>query len=127
FTKQFKRKGENLMANFSYGEDREDGTEIFDQKFYNPQGQERPAFDLRNNLNSEFTRSYNAQIDYTLPFNENQKLEAGFRSSSRTDEESLISDSYDQNLGTFVRDYDLSNDFELEDIVHAFYSNYQHQ
>ncbi|HEY1024172.1 MAG TPA: TonB-dependent receptor [Sphingobacteriaceae bacterium] len=127
FTRQFKRKGENLTANFQFGQDKEDGSERFNQNFYTPAGVIRDTVDRRITDNKEFTTNYNFQVDYTLPFTERQKLEAGYRTTIRNDEESQFSESFDPSQNRFQPDVNLTNDFFLDDIVHAVYTNYQNQ
>jgi len=123
FRRDFKRAGENLMANFSYGRSTEDGIQTFNQTFSDP----NQLPDQRINNGYEEGRNTNIQIDYTLPFNENQRLEAGYRTSIRKNNEEQISDSFNPQTNEFERDYDLTNNFELEDIVHSLYSNYQNK
>lgn len=127
FTRQFKRKGENLTANVQFGQDKEDGSERFNQNFFTPTGSQRDTLDRRITDNKEFTRNYNIQIDYTLPFSDKQKFEAGYRTTVRNDEESQISELFDRTQNRFLTDASLTNDFYLDDIVHAVYTNYQNQ
>ena len=127
FNRDFKRKGENLVANISFGQDKEAGIQNFNQNFFNSDGVPRDTVDRRINNSGEFSTSYNFQLDYTLPIKENQKVEAGFRSSIRNNDETQISDYYNQGSGMHIRDYNLSNNFQMKDIVHAVYTNYQNQ
>src|SRR5690606_9873720 len=113
FSKDFKRTGENLMANFSFGRSTEDGIQTFDQLFTDP----NYFADRRINDGYEDGKNINIQVDYTLPFSESQRFEAGYRTSIRKDDEEQISDSFNPQTNTFERDYDLTNAFELEDIV----------
>lgn len=122
FRRDFNRPGENLMANFAYGKSTEDGVQHFNQVF-----SEDAPDDQRINNTSEVGKNANIQIDYVLPFDEENKLEAGYRTSIRYDDEEQISDSFDPVSKSLVRDYDLTNRFEMEDIVHSVYSNYQNK
>lgn len=123
FRRDFNRPGENLMANIAYGKSTEDGIQTFNQIFSNPS----LAGDRRINDGYEEGQNVNIQVDYTLPFSENHRLEAGYRTSIRKDNEEQISDSFNPETNTFERDYDITNEFELEDIVHSLYSNYQNK
>src|SRR5690554_168257 len=123
FRRDFNRPGENLMANISYGKSTEDGIQTFRQTFSNP----AQVTDRRINDGYEEGQNVNIQVDYTLPFSENHRLEAGYRTSIRKDDEEQISDSFNPETNTFERDYDITNAFELEDIVHSLYSNYQNK
>ncbi|WP_118193515.1 outer membrane beta-barrel family protein [Albibacterium indicum] len=119
----FNRPGENLMVNLSYGKSTEDGIQHFNQVF----SESNQPDDQRINNTSEVGINTNIQIDYVLPFDEEHRLEAGFRTSIRNDDEEQISDRFDLATNSFVRDYDLTNRFDLEDIVHSIYSNYQNK
>lgn len=127
FNRQLKRKGESLVGNFSFGQQKEDENQDFIQNFFSPDGSLRDTIDRRVNGNGEFTNSLNVQVDYTLPINQEQKLEAGYRSTIRKDEETQTSDVFNPAYDDFVRDYNLTNDFSLDDIVHAVYTSYQNQ
>lgn len=123
FRRDFNRPGENLMANFAYGKSTEDGIQHFNQVF-SENGQ---PDDQRINNTSEVGKNANIQIDYVLPFDEENRLEAGYRTSIRYDDEEQISDRFDPVSNSLIRDYDLTNRFEMEDIVHSVYSNYQNK
>lgn len=123
YKREFNRPGEELVANFSYGKSTEDGSQSFDQQFSNV----NQAIDRRLNENDEDDKSINIQLDYILPFGDDARLEAGYRTSIRNSNEMQLSDSFDPLSNSFIRDYDLSNGFEMEDIVHAAYGNYQNK
>lgn len=120
FKQDLTREGENIMANVTYGHDSEDGTNDFVQTY----GNGNPDF-LRNNITSEAGTNWNLQLDYTLPFSDNHKLEAGYRSIIRNTDESQWSDVFDPASQQFQPDYAISNDFILRNGVHALYINYQ--
>lgn len=127
FTRKFKRQGEELIANFSFGESFEDEGENFNQNFYYPGRLNTDSIDRRKNINTEERTSYNIQADYTLPFSKQQKFETGYRTTIRLGDDGQISDQYNPANGLFERDYSLTNDFSSEDIVHAVYASYQNQ
>ncbi|WDF67969.1 TonB-dependent receptor [Sphingobacterium oryzagri] len=120
FKQDLKREGENIMANVTYGNDSEEGT----NDFYQTYASGIPDFQ-RNNITSEAGTNWNFQLDYTLPFAENHKLEAGYRSIIRNSEDSQWSDVFDPVQQEFQPDYAISNDFVLRNGVHAMYVNYQ--
>ncbi len=127
FSRKFKKQGEELTANFSFGERNEDEDENFNQDFFQFSGIQRDTIDRRITVNDGQGKNYNIQVDYTLPFNQQQKLETGYRTTIRKDNQSQVSDRYNYRTGLYNRDYNLTNDFDLEDIVHAFYASYQNQ
>ena len=117
---ELKRTGEEITANITYGNDREDGTNDFSQKYSNG----LPDF-YRKNVTKEAGQNLNFQVDYVLPFDEDHKFEAGYRTIVRKSEDSQLSDKLDTITGAFFRDYAVSNEFELTNSVHALYANYQ--
>ncbi|WP_028295385.1 outer membrane beta-barrel family protein [Olivibacter sitiensis] len=124
FKREFKREGEELMANVSYGRSKEDGIQTFNQFASDP------SISIDNdriNDTYEDGNNTNIQIDYTLPFSGDQKLEAGYRTTLRNGNEQQLSDIRNPQTGQYERDYDLTNDFNIEDIVHALYANYQNK
>lgn len=123
FRRDFNRPGEMLLANISYGKEDEDGIEEFYQEFTDPE-----QFDARSLEDTyEEGDNLNIQIDYTLPFSEDSKLEAGYRTTIRNSWEEQISDTLNIETNQFDRDYNYSNQFDLKDIVHAVYTNYQNK
>lgn len=124
FKREFNREGEELMANVAFGRSKEDGLQVFDQFASDP------SISIDNdriNDTYEDVKNTNIQIDYTLPFSNEQKLEAGYRTTLRYGDERQLSDVLNPASGVYERDYDLTNDFNIEDIVHALYGNYQNK
>ncbi|MGV3508203.1 MAG: outer membrane beta-barrel protein, partial [Sphingobacteriaceae bacterium] len=127
FTRKFKKQGEELVANFSFGESFEDEGESFNQNFNYPGRLNTDSIDRRKNINTEERMSYNIQADYTLPFSKQQKFETGYRTTIRIGDDGQVSDQYNPVTTQFERDYSITNDFSSEEIVHAVYANYQNQ
>lgn len=123
FKKEFKRAGEELSFNAAYGRNKEDGLQEFNQSFSNTA---TPA-DRRINDTYEKGDNINIQLDYILPFNEESKFEAGYRSAIENEDESQLSTRFDPLSNSFLPDYDVSNNFELKEEVHAIYTNYQNK
>lgn len=121
FKHQFKRQGEELTANASYGRDKEDGTNGFWQNYTD--GRKSTA---RKNVTSEDGKNINLQLDYVLPFSEVSKFEAGYRSQIRKSFDTQVSDTLVVNE-IYARDYRISNDFDFTSAVHAVYANYQNK
>lgn len=121
FKHQFKREGEELTGNASYGRDKEDGTNDFSQNYTD--GRKATS---RKNVTSEDGKNINLQLDYVLPFSELSKFEAGYRSQIRKSFDTQFSRSLD-SIGNYVPDYRISNDFDFTSTVHAIYANYQNK
>jgi outer membrane cobalamin receptor len=121
FKHQFKREGEELTGNASYGRDKEDGTNDFSQNYTD--GRKATS---RKNVTSEDGKNINLQLDYVLPFSEVSNFEAGYRSQIRKSFDTQFSRSLD-SIGNYVPDYRISNDFDFTSTVHAIYANYQNK
>src|SRR5690606_18438548 len=120
YKRTFKREGEELMANVSFGYDTEDGTNDFHQTYASGIADLR-----RQNTTSELGRNWNFQLDYTLPLGEDHKFEAGYRSILRYADESQYSALLDTLTNKFATDFSVTNDFDMSSAVHALYANYQ--
>lgn len=119
---RFDNKSE-LVGNFSYGSDREAGDNVFDQTYSAVPGglYER----LRLNDTEEDGKNINLQLDYVMPFGDNHKFEAGYRTIIRSSREYQYS-QVDSTTG-LRPDYRISNDFDMTSSVHALYANYQNK
>lgn len=123
FEHGFAREGEALVANVSFGRDTEEGINTFNQTFTDPAG----VLDRRINRTSEDGRNLNLQLDYERPLGEDQRIEAGYRSIIRKSGDTQHSEYFNVNQGVFLPDYDISNDFDMESIVHALYTSYRNK
>lgn len=123
FEHKFAREGELLSASFDYGNDSEAGVNRFDQVFTDV----GMVPDRRVNDTREAGRSIRAHIDYVRPLGEDSKFEAGYRTSIRRADEEQRSRYFDADQNAFVPDYDLTNDFDMENTVHALYANFQNK
>jgi len=124
FKREFQREGEELTANVSYGRSQEDGIQTFEQSATDSS---IIIDDNRINDTYEKEKRVNIQVDYVIPFSKEQKLETGYRSTLEYDNEQQLSDVLSSESGLYERDYDLTNDFNMDDIVHAVYVNYQNK
>ena len=119
FKRELARKGEEISANVTFGNDKEDGTNHYLQTFDNGRLDQE-----RKNITGENGKNWNVQVDYVLPLGENHKFEAGYSTIIRNSDESQHSDTL-MSDGNFMPDYRVSNDFEMRSGVHALYANYQ--
>ena len=101
----------------------------FSQLFFNSNGtaSTNRISTLRNNYVDQGDKNYNIQLDYTLPLKDESKFEAGYRSTLGYNTTDQISDTLLNNSTVYGRDLTQSSLFELENIVHAIYANYQNQ
>src|SRR5690606_27038779 len=118
----FNRKDEELTANLSFGRQTEDGYNLYNQLFSavtNPEEE-------RLNETGEDGHNFNFQVDYIRPFGEKIKFEAGYRSNVRLRDDRQYS-SFAVGGANLLPDYRASNEFEMNNQVHALYLNYQQQ
>jgi outer membrane receptor protein involved in Fe transport len=129
FSHKFKNPKEEIIANFSFGNGTQDLTEEISQLFFNSNGtaSTNRISTLRNNYVDQGDKNYNIQLDYTLPLKDESKFEAGYRSTLGYNTTDQISDTLLNNSTVYGRDLTQSSLFELENIVHAIYANYQNQ
>src|SRR5690606_13837280 len=105
FKRELKREGEELTANVTYGNDKEDGTNDYEQT--------NPSFvSKRFNETGEKGQNWNFQLDYLLPLGENHKFEAGYRTTLRNSNDFQYSDTLANEL--WIPDYTVSNEFEMK-------------
>lgn len=69
-------------------------------------------------------RDFSLQSDYVHPFSEESKLETGFKSRYRKKENDYTNQSYDYSTNQFVINQGLTNNFQYDDFVNAFYAQY---
>src|SRR5690606_33503804 len=105
--------------NVTFGDDREDGLNDYVQTF----DVDRLRLE-RYNETGEQGQNWNFQLDYVLPFGENHKFEAGYRTTLRGSDEHQYSDTLAVD-GMINPDFRVSNDFGMRSGVHALYANYQ--
>jgi outer membrane receptor protein involved in Fe transport len=129
FSHKFKKPKEEIIANFSFGNGNEGQDEEIAQLFFNSNGSKSTnrITNFRNNYVDEGNKNYNIQVDYTLPLKNESKFEAGYRSTLGFNNTDQISDTLLNNSINFGRDLSQTSLFELENIVHAVYANYQNQ
>src|SRR5690606_31731485 len=119
--RDLRHKGEELLANFAYGYDGEEGVNRFSQDYTTPPSgmYER----MRINDTEEDGRNINVQLDYVRPFGDNHKFEAGYRTIVRSSLEHQY--ALVESTGGLRPEYRVSNDFDMTSSVHALYANYQ--
>ena len=126
FDHKFKKKDEELTANVGYSSSRDNEFDYLNTAygFYNPDS----AYDYnQNNHIIGHQSNWNLQADYTLPLNNHNKLDFGYRSTFSTNDNNYIVDTLNNASQMLNFDQALSNDFTYHEQVHALYSNYQQQ
>ncbi|HEY4196177.1 MAG TPA: TonB-dependent receptor, partial [Mucilaginibacter sp.] len=123
---KFKKKDEDLTANIGYSTSHDNEYDYLNTayNFYNPDS----AYNYKqNNHTIGHQRNLNLQADYTVPLNNHNRLDVGYRSVFNTNDNNYIVDTL--NNASNMLDYDplLSNHFIYHEQVHSLYTNYQQQ
>jgi outer membrane receptor protein involved in Fe transport len=127
YSHKFKTSQE-LTFNFGYSKGNNDNYQEYNTAVYNQNGLPfNGENELLTNTNDGNNKNYNIQADYNMPLGKLGKLESGYRSQIRYADNNTVAQVYDNALGQFQEDYQLSNTFNSKDQVHALYMNYQNQ
>lgn len=128
FSTKFKKPKEELTANISYGNNAEEEFDDLNTNEY--MYLQTPAYSynrVQRNNNQGINNNWNMQLDYTNPIGKAGKLEAGYRTTIRKDDNDFIADTLVTATGNFVTDADISSRFIYDEKIHAVYGNYQQQ
>lgn len=125
FDHKYKKKGEELTANFNYGTDKNNNFDNLFSEYYN---YKLPSYTRTQQHNTTIGtgKNWNIQADYTLPLT-NGKLEAGVRSNINNSDGNYVVDTLNNTSGGFDYNPFLSNRFIYKENINAAYTNYQHQ
>lgn len=78
----------------------------------------------RNQFDNETNDEFNGQIDYTHPFSENTKLEAGVKEVYRNTDNDYKSEDYNYTTNTFENNVNLTNRFQYAENILSAYLTY---
>ncbi len=124
YKKMFERKGHELNFDFRYQDEEEEERSVFIEKHFLPD-EVTPA--NRANLeqrsrNVEGNRNLIFQLDYTLPLNDDEKIEAGLRSGIRDIKNDFKVEQVEN--GEFVALDNYTNNLLYDENIHAAYASY---
>ena len=119
FTKNFKKSGHKLSFDFQLEDSsEEENSDITNTQIF-PVAVKDPSEKVNSNQEQ---KDILLQGDYVLPIGENQQFEAGFR-STLLDQTTDYRYFYEED-NDFILDNNLSNIFNYDENIHAFYSQY---
>lgn len=128
YSHKFKKAGEELTFNFGYTRGTNNNDQEYNTGIYSLNGLAVDVDPLmQTNINDGVNKNYNIQADYILPMGKFGKIETGYRSQIRYSDNTTIATEFDNTTGQYEPEYDLSNQFNSKDQVHALYFNYQNQ
>ncbi|WP_432712408.1 TonB-dependent receptor domain-containing protein [Pedobacter sp.] len=128
YVHKFSKPRTELTFNFGYAKGSNDNFQQYNTEIFNQNGADVTLpLKVNNNNGIGDDKNYNIQADYTLPIGKTGKFEAGYRSQIRYADNNTIAEKLNTTTGAYEMDYQVSNDFNSKDQVHAIYANYQNQ
>lgn len=125
YTKKFNRPRQELSIQARHSISPGDNQSFFNEQEYNLDY--TPAnvdpF-IQNNITDATTKFTVIQADYVNPISKKVKYELGYKSIIRDMANDFFSQSLDNDLGEYIPDNDLNNNFEYNEQVHAVYGIY---
>ena len=122
FTKQFGKTGEQLTADFMFANNNTTTHNNFITA-YNNTGSFTPNPNWQQNTGNGNSKLLMLQADYEDPIKQG-KLEAGYKSSFRFNQNNLEAYLYDNNSAAFEYNNNLSSHFSYNEQIHAAYATY---
>jgi outer membrane receptor protein involved in Fe transport len=121
YTLKFKNPKQTLTNDMSYLRWTDNSTSNSVTDYYINTGTPQAK---RNQFNNEVNNEFNGQFDYTQPFSENAKLEAGVKEVYRNTDKDYKSEDYNYTTNTFVNNANLTNRFKYSDNILSAYLTY---
>lgn len=123
YTKNFSKDGHKLTIDLQAQDSNEDaGSNISDRDIFHSIIVPLPETEYDRTSTEMNQKSYLAKVDYVLPIGETSQFEFGFRSNFDTNNTDYVVEELIDN--TWTNDLDFSNELELEENVHAIYTQY---
>jgi len=120
YTTKFNDNGHQLSANINYNKNSsKNNTFIFNHETY-------PNIDLYKQKyhKDEYVDNYFLQIDYTLPFKNNSKLEAGMKSNFRNYRNDFTTSHLNKITNVFELIPEFTNDIDYDENVYGYYATF---
>jgi outer membrane receptor protein involved in Fe transport len=120
-TFKFKKPKQTLTTDAIYSQNTDEENGFTIENYITPPsgnpGQEKEFSKIND-------RDFSIQSDYSHPFTEESKLEAGYKIRYRNKENDYTNQKFDYTLNQYVIDPNLTNSFEYNDLVSAAYAQY---
>ena len=128
FQHKFKTEGHKIEANIFYssesGIDGDEENEMLTDENYNPSGTYLAQVKASE---EEDENDFRMKFDYTLPFSEFSKLEAGYQGRMEREKESTSFQEYDPVSGTWIISDFFSSAIDFKNDIHAVYATYSNK
>jgi len=120
-------KGEDLQGLFYFSG--ENGDDVTNQINYNTDANYNPIdknpYKYRSN-ESPVEHEYRAKLDYVLPLNEKDKLEAGYQGRMQKSQENFIFEEYDYPSTNWINNPKYSSLVDFSQNIQALYGTFSH-
>jgi len=127
FIHKFDNKGQELQGLFYFSG--ENGDDVTNQINYNTDASYNPIdlnpYKYRSN-ESPVEHEYRAKLDYVLPINEKDKLEAGYQGRMEKNKENFIFEEYDYPSASWINNPKYSSLVDFSQDIHALYGTFSH-
>jgi outer membrane receptor protein involved in Fe transport len=128
YQQKFNDKGHRLEASAFYsdetGTDNEIEGEILADEDFNPSGEYLSRI---STLETEDEQDFRFKLDYTNPFSENGRFEAGIQGRMEREIEELDFRDFDQESGSWIINDEYSSTTDFKRDVHAIYSTFSNK
>ena len=121
YTSKFKNPKQILMGEVTYSRSKEDENLISRQTDIVPPNN---TPDKDNDYEKDITDDINIQLDYVHPFSKKSKIETGYRSIIRKNDNDFRTEYYDYNQNKFINDTNRTNQFIYSEHINAIYASY---
>lgn len=121
FEHRFHKKGHKITADYQYSTSEEKEDAIIRERIIST----NTNVDTEQTISDESEKKHLIQLDYVLPFGENEKtqLEIGYRGAFDQTEIDFTMGTLDL-LGNLIINNHFSNEFVFNQNIHAFYTQY---
>ena len=128
FQHRFNTEGHKIEANAFYssrnGVDYEEENERISDENYIPTDE---YLARTQSTEAEDEKEFRLKVDYTLPLNDNSKLEAGMQSRIDRELEEISFRQFDPDIGDWIDDEFFSNTTDFKRDIHALYTTYSNK
>lgn len=116
------KENEELTAYISYSNNKNNSNSQYYTLYEKPGGAGEDP-DQQSNTGLGQNQFWNVQTDYTTPLGKKGKLEAGFKGTSRKNENDYNAQLYNWDTHQYEKSEQLSNTYEYKEDVYAGYAN----
>lgn len=122
YKNQLDEAGQTLDASFTYSGFSNNETLGVDQNDYSDNFNNIISSQSYRTVTGGDYANYVGQVNYSIPFDDKTKIEAGFNTNIRTQKDEFNKDNL--SSGEWIRDTSYYDKFDYKEFYHAFYMNF---